>query len=65
MRFKKLLILHIVWVLMLRKAIKGLGKNLKIANTFHFKGGVKGMAEMAVYAEKMKVDMGSIAWYGW
>jgi hypothetical protein len=43
------------------KAIKGLGKNLKIANTYHFKGGVKGMAEMAVYAEKMKVDMGSIA----
>jgi hypothetical protein len=43
------------------KAIKGLGKNLKIANTFHFKGGVKGMAEMAVYAEKMKVDVGSIA----
>ncbi len=43
------------------KAIKGLGKNLKIANTFHFKGGVKGMAEMAVYAEKMKVDIGSVA----
>lgn len=43
------------------KAIKGLGKNLKIANTYHFKGGVNGMAEMAVYAEKMKVDMGSIA----
>lgn len=43
------------------KALKGLGKNLKIANTYHFKGGVKGMAEMAVFAEKMKVDMGSIA----
>jgi hypothetical protein len=43
------------------KAIKGLGKNLKIANTFHFKGGVKGMAEMAIYAEKMKVDIGSVA----
>jgi len=43
------------------KALKGLSKNLKIANTYHFKGGVKGMAEMAVFAEKMKVDMGSIA----
>lgn len=43
------------------KAIKELTKNLKVAQTFHFKGGVRGMAEMANYAAKMKIDMAGIS----
>lgn len=43
------------------KAIKELTKNLKVAQTFHFKGGVRGMVEMANYATKMKVDMAGIS----
>ena len=43
------------------KAIKELTKNLKVAQTFHFKGGVRGMVEMANYAAKMKVDMAGIS----
>lgn len=43
------------------KAIKELTKNLKVAQTFHFKGGIRGMAEMASYAAKMKIDMAGLA----
>jgi hypothetical protein len=43
------------------KAIKELTKNLKVAQTFHFKGGIRGMAEMANYAAKMKIDMAGIS----
>lgn len=43
------------------KAIKELTKNLKVAQTFHFKGGIRGMVEMANYAAKMKVDMAGIS----
>ena len=42
------------------KAIKELTKNLKVAQTFHFKGGIRGMAEMASYAAKMKVDLAGL-----
>jgi hypothetical protein len=42
------------------KAIKELTKNLKVAQTFHFKGGIRGMAEMASYAAKMKVDLNGL-----
>jgi hypothetical protein len=43
------------------KAIKELTKNLKVAQTFHFKGGINGMVEMANYAAKMKVDMAGVS----
>jgi hypothetical protein len=42
------------------KAIKELTKNLKVAQTFHFKGGIRGMVEMASYAAKMKVDLNGL-----
>ena len=42
-------------------AIKELGKALKLAQKYHFKGGVNGMASMASYAAAMKMDMGGMA----
>jgi len=42
-------------------AIKELGKTLKLAQRYHFKGGVKGMASMANYAAMMKMDMEGVA----
>ena len=42
-------------------AIKELGKTLKLAQRYHFKGGVKGMASMASYAAGMKMDMSGVA----
>lgn len=42
-------------------AISNLQKNLKIAQRYNFKDGVKGMKEMALYASKFKVDMESIS----
>lgn len=42
-------------------AIKELGKTLKLAQKYHFKGGVNGMASMANYAAKMHMDMDGVA----
>lgn len=42
-------------------SIKELGRALKLAQKYHFKGGVKGMASMASYAAIMKIDMDGIA----
>jgi len=42
-------------------AIKELGKTLKLAQKYHFKGGVKGMASMASYAALIKMDMEGVA----
>lgn len=39
------------------KALKNLEANFKKLNSYTFRTGVKGMMDMALYAEKMKVDM--------
>jgi hypothetical protein len=43
------------------KAIKNLQSNLKLAQKFHFKGGVSAMAKMANDAARLKLDMDGIA----
>jgi hypothetical protein len=39
------------------KVLKSLQENLKMANKYHFKGGVAGMAKMAATAEKFRITM--------
>ena len=41
------------------KYAKDLQKNLKLAEKYQFKGGVKGVMEMSAWAQKMRVDMSS------
>ena len=41
------------------KVLKAVSDNFKRLNTYTFQQGAKGMAEMAMYAEKFKVDIGS------
>jgi hypothetical protein len=43
------------------KAVKELQKNLKFAQRFTFKGGVKGLARMSADATRLKLDMDGIA----
>jgi len=43
------------------KVLKTLQNNLKMANKYHFKGGIQGMARMAASAAKLNIDMGSMA----
>lgn len=43
----------------INKVLKVVSANFRSLNTFAFKDGVKGMAKMAQYAEKFKVDMGA------
>jgi len=43
------------------KTIKELSNALKLAQRYHFKGGIKGMASMASYAAKMGMDMANVA----
>ncbi len=43
------------------KVIKTLQNNLKMANKYHFKGGVKGMVKMAAQATKFKMSMETTA----
>lgn len=42
-------------------AINNLSKNLKLAQGYNFKKGVKGIAEMSIKAAKMKISMESVA----
>lgn len=43
------------------KVIKNVQKNMKIANKYAFKGGIKGLGEMANLATKFKIEMQTIA----
>lgn len=43
------------------KVIKAVQKNMKLANKYHFKGGIKGLTRMASLATKFKFEMESIA----
>lgn len=43
------------------KVLKSLQNNLKMANKYHFKDGVKGMARMAAMAEKFHISMDATA----
>jgi len=43
------------------KATKNIETSLRLANRYHFKGGVKGALQMAVAAGKTKMDMESVA----
>lgn len=43
------------------KVLKELQNNLKMANKYHFKGGVKGMAKMAAQATKFNITMETTA----
>jgi len=43
------------------KTLKELGTALKMAQKYHFKGGVTGMADMAAYASKMNMDMENVS----
>lgn len=43
------------------KATKELEKNLKLANKYHFKGGIEGLGRMVNLASKFKIEMGQIA----
>jgi len=43
------------------KVIKNLQNNLKMANKYHFKGGVKGMVKMAAQAAKFNMSMQTTA----
>jgi hypothetical protein len=43
------------------KYAKDLQKNLKLAEKYQFKGGVKGVMEMSAWAQKMRVDMSSFS----
>ena len=42
------------------KVIKNLQKNMKLANKYHFKGGVAGMTKMATKAAQLNIDMDSL-----
>lgn len=42
------------------KVLKNITENFKDLQKFTFRGGIQGFAEMASYAEKFKVDMGSM-----
>jgi hypothetical protein len=42
-------------------ALKSLQQNLKLAQRFTFKGGVKGLSEMSIKAARMRLDMDGIA----
>jgi hypothetical protein len=44
-----------------QKVLKKVGSNLKLVNKLNFKEGVLGMAKMAVYTEKYKVQMEDVA----
>lgn len=44
-----------------QKVIKKVQQNLKLVNKLSFKGGIKGMASMAAYAEKYKLSMEEVA----
>jgi methyl-accepting chemotaxis protein len=44
-----------------QKVIKKVQTNLKLVNKLSFKGGVKGMAQMAAYSEKYKLSMEAVA----
>ena len=43
------------------KVLKNLQNNLKLANKYNFKNGIKGLAHMAQLSTKFKMDMGSVA----
>lgn len=43
------------------KVIKNLQNNLKLANKYNFKNGIKGLAHMAQLSTKFKVDMGMVS----
>lgn len=43
------------------KVLKSLQNNLKLANKYHFKGGIAGMAKMAATAEKFRITMDATA----
>lgn len=43
------------------KVIKNIQNNLKLANKYNFKNGIKGLAHMAQLSTKFKLDMGSVA----
>lgn len=43
------------------KVMKTVQKNLKLVNKLSFKGGVKGMMQMAAYSEKYKISMEEVA----
>jgi hypothetical protein len=43
------------------KVLKSLQNNLKMANKYHFKGGINGMAKMAAMAEKFNISMDATA----
>lgn len=43
------------------KVLKSLQDNLKMANKYHFKGGIEGMAKMAAKAEKFRISMDSVS----
>jgi hypothetical protein len=43
------------------KVIKTMQKNLKLAQTYHFKGGIKGLARMAALTTKFKLEMETVA----
>ena len=42
------------------KVLKAVNKNFKALQKYTFKGGVQGMADMAIYAEKFKINMESV-----
>lgn len=42
------------------KSTKELEKNLKLANKYHFKGGIEGLGKMVNIAAKFKIEMGQI-----
>lgn len=43
------------------KVIKNIQKNMSIANKYHFKGGMEGMAKMAALSTKFKLEMSAVA----
>jgi hypothetical protein len=43
------------------KVIKTMQKNLSLAQKYHFKGGIKGLAKMAALTTKFKMEMESVA----
>lgn len=44
-----------------QKVLKKVGSNLKLVNRLHFKDGVRGMAKMAAFTEKFKLEMEDVA----
>jgi len=43
------------------KVIKAVQKNMKLANKYHFQGGIKGLTRMAALTTKFKIEMESVA----